>query len=114
MGKLDKILDSAYEIYESKDYAKVLELINNYLSSPELPKELVKKCRSLEEKCNKFIQKQKYMELEYTIAELLERREFEEAKRLLSSETNLSSEDLEKLLTVGDVMEYLKNKGVEA
>ena len=97
MGKLDKILDSAYEIYESKDYAKVLELINNYLSSPELPKELVKKCRSLEEKCNKFIQKQKYMELEYTIAELLERREFEEAKRLLSSETNLSSEDLEKL-----------------
>ena len=97
MGKLDKILDSAYEIYESKDYAKVIELINNYLSSPELPKELVKKCRSLEEKCNKFIQKQKYMELEYTIAELLERREFEEAKRLLSSETNLSSEDLEKL-----------------
>jgi hypothetical protein len=97
MGKLDKILDSAYEIYKSKDYAKVLELINNYLSSPELPKELVKKCRSLEEKCNKFIQKQKYMELEYTIAELLERREFEEAKRLLSSETNLSSEDLEKL-----------------
>lgn len=97
MGKLDKILDSAYEIYESKDYAKVIELINNYLSSPELPKELVKKCRSLEEKCNKFIQKQKYMELEYTIAELLERSEFEEAKRLLSSETNLSSEDLEKL-----------------
>ena len=97
MGKLDKILDSAYEIYESKDYAKVIELINNYLSSPELPKELVKKCRSLEEKCNKFIQKQKYMELEYTIAELLERREFEEAKRLLSSETNLSLEDLEKL-----------------
>ena len=37
------------------------------------------------------------MELEYTIAELLERSEFEEDKRLLSSETNLSSEDLEKL-----------------
>lgn len=28
--------------------------------------------------------------------------------------TEIPSEDLEKLLTVGDVMEYLKNKGVEA
>lgn len=97
MGKLDKILDSAYEFYESKDYVKVIELVNNYLSSPELPKELVKKCRSLKDKCYVFIQKQKYMELEYAITELLEKKEFEEAKRLLSSETGLSSDDLEKL-----------------